>query len=77
MLDPRVATFDAQPGWNPPTRSGSAGPGTCSYQAGGLLSGRQSLKIGEIGWWRIALALLIYAALAFGHPHLFREAAVP
>ena len=42
-----------------------------------ILAGRQSLKIGEIGWWRIALALVIYAALAFGHPHLFGVAALP
>nr|QQZ51725.1 NnrU family protein [Phenylobacterium glaciei] len=42
-----------------------------------ILSGRQSLKIGEIGWWRIAVALVIYAALAFGHPYLFGVAALP
>lgn len=42
-----------------------------------ILSGRQSLKFGEIGWWRIAVALVIYAALAFGHPYLFGVAALP
>ena len=42
-----------------------------------ILSGRQSFKLGEIGWWRIAAALVIYAALAFGHPHLFGVVALP
>ena len=42
-----------------------------------ILSGRQSLKVGEIGWWRIALAVAIYAALLFGHPYLFGVTALP
>lgn len=42
-----------------------------------ILSGRQSLKIGEIGWWRIVLALVVYTALAFGHPHMFGVPALP
>ena len=36
-----------------------------------IAGGRQSLKIGEIGWWRIALAVVIWAALIFGHPYAF------
>ena len=42
-----------------------------------ILAGRQSLKIGEIGWWRIALGLVIYAALLFGHPYAFGVRALP
>ena len=42
-----------------------------------ILAGRQSLKIGEIGWWRIALAVGIYAALLFGHPYAFGVRALP
>lgn len=42
-----------------------------------ILAGRQSLKLGEIGWWRIALAAAIYAALLFGHPHAFGVRALP
>lgn len=42
-----------------------------------IFSGRQSLKVGEIGWWRIALAVAIYAALLFGHPYLFDVTALP
>ncbi len=36
-----------------------------------IVRGRQSLRLGEIGWWRIVLALVIYVALVFGHPFLF------
>jgi uncharacterized membrane protein len=42
-----------------------------------ILAGRQSLKLGEIGWWRIALAVAIYAALLFGHPYAFGVRALP
>lgn len=42
-----------------------------------ILSGRQSLKLGEIGWWRIALALVVYAALLFGHPYFAGVRALP
>lgn len=36
-----------------------------------ILSGKQKLSIGEIGWWRLLLAVVIYAALLWGHPYLF------
>lgn len=42
-----------------------------------ILAGRQSLKLGEIGAWRIALGLAVYAALALGHPYLFGARALP
>jgi uncharacterized membrane protein len=42
-----------------------------------ILAGRQSLKLGEIGWWRIALALAIDVALLFGHPYAFGVRALP
>lgn len=42
-----------------------------------IASGRQSLKLGEIGWWRILLAIAVWAALAWGHPYLFGVAALP
>lgn len=42
-----------------------------------IAAGRQSLRIGEIGWWRIALALAIYVSLVFGHPYAFGVAALP
>lgn len=36
-----------------------------------ILAGRQRLVLAEIGWWRIALALVLYAALLVAHPWLF------
>jgi uncharacterized membrane protein len=36
-----------------------------------ILSGRQSLKLGEIGWWRLALGVIVYAAVLMGHRYLF------
>ncbi|WP_374569920.1 NnrU family protein [Phenylobacterium sp.] len=36
-----------------------------------IAAGRQSLKLGEIGWWRIALGVIVWAALLVGHPYLF------
>ncbi|MDB5445276.1 MAG: hypothetical protein JWQ97_593 [Phenylobacterium sp.] len=38
---------------------------------------RQRLALGEIGWWRLALAVLVWAALAWGHPYLFGVRALP
>jgi uncharacterized membrane protein len=36
-----------------------------------VLAGRQRLVLAEIGWWRIALALVVYVALLAAHPWLF------
>lgn len=36
-----------------------------------IIAGRQTLDVGEIGWWRIALALGLYVALLLLHPQLF------
>lgn len=42
-----------------------------------ILSGRQSLSLGEIGWWKPALGLAVAAAIAWGHPYAFGVAALP
>jgi uncharacterized membrane protein len=42
-----------------------------------ILAGRQRLALGEIGLWRIALAVAIWAALAWAHPWLFGVRALP
>jgi len=42
-----------------------------------IAAGRQRLSLAEIGWWRIALALVVWAALAWGHPYLFGVRALP
>lgn len=42
-----------------------------------IFAGRQKLVLGEIGWWRIALAVVVWAALLWAHPMLFGVAALP
>jgi uncharacterized membrane protein len=42
-----------------------------------ILAGKQKLSLGEIGWWRLALAVAIWAALLFGHPYAFGVSALP
>jgi len=42
-----------------------------------IASGRQRLSLGEIGWWRIALALIVWAGFAWAHPYLFGVRALP
>lgn len=44
---------------------------TSNVPFGAIVSGRQKLSLGEIGWWRIVLAVVIYAAVLFAHPYLF------
>jgi uncharacterized membrane protein len=36
-----------------------------------IAAGRQSLKLGEIGWWRLGVAVIVWGALVFAHPLLF------
>lgn len=50
---------------------------TSNVPFGAILSGRQKLSLGEIGWWRIVLAVAVWAALLWGHPYLFGVAALP
>ena len=42
-----------------------------------IATGRQTLKLGEIGMMRPAVAVAVWAALAFGHPYLFGVPALP
>lgn len=36
-----------------------------------IASGRQKLSLREIGWWRIGLAVAVWAAVLLGHRHVF------
>lgn len=42
-----------------------------------IASGRQQLRLGEIGWWRIGLGVLVWAALLVLHPYAFGAPALP
>ena len=42
-----------------------------------IVAGRQRLSLAEIGWWRIALAVALWALLAWAHPYLFGVRALP
>ena len=42
-----------------------------------ILAGRQTLSLGEIGGWRIAIAVAIWALIAWAHPYLFGVRALP
>lgn len=42
-----------------------------------IAAGHQRLSLQEIGWWRLALAVAVWAALAWGHPYLFGVRALP
>ncbi|WP_411287988.1 NnrU family protein [Phenylobacterium sp.] len=42
-----------------------------------IAAGRQKLSLGEIGWWRIALAVAVWAVLTWAHPYLFGVRALP
>ncbi|HLY81246.1 MAG TPA: NnrU family protein [Caulobacteraceae bacterium] len=42
-----------------------------------IAQGRQTLSLGEIGWWRLGLAVAIWAALIWAHPLLFGVSPLP
>ena len=50
---------------------------TSNLPFGAIATGRQALKIGEIGWWRIVLGVVAWGALAWGHPYMFGVRALP
>ena len=49
---------------------------TSNIPFGAILSGRQSLRLGEIGLWKLALAVAVYVALVMGHAHAFGVSAL-
>lgn len=42
-----------------------------------IAAGRQQLRLGEIGWWRIGLGVAVWAALLIAHPYAFGVPALP
>ena len=49
---------------------------TSSLPFAAILAGRQRFSLSEIGWWRIVLAVIVWAVLAWAHPLLFGVAAL-
>lgn len=50
---------------------------TSNIPFGAIAAGRQTLSLREIGWWRIVLAIAVWALLAWAHPYLFGVRALP
>lgn len=50
---------------------------TSNLPFGAILTGRQKLSPGEIGWWRIALAVLVWGGLLYGHRFAFGVSPLP
>jgi uncharacterized membrane protein len=42
-----------------------------------ILAGRQKLSLSEIGWWRLALAVILWAVVLWGHQYAFGVRALP
>ncbi|MDO9127487.1 MAG: NnrU family protein, partial [Parvibaculum sp.] len=42
-----------------------------------IFAGRNQLRLGELGWWRILLALIVFGALFYAHLWLFGVSPVP
>lgn len=42
-----------------------------------IFAGRNQLKLGELGWWRILAALIVFGALFYAHIWLFGVSPVP
>jgi uncharacterized membrane protein len=42
-----------------------------------IIEGRNSLKIGELGWWPVVLALVLYGLFRYFHKTLFGGSPLP
>ena len=49
---------------------------TSNIPLGAVFAGKQKLSLAEIGWWRLVLAVVIWAGLALAHPYLFGVSAL-
>ena len=50
---------------------------TANVPFAAIVQGRQPLRLLEIGWWRLLLAVVIWAALLWGHGFIFGVSALP
>jgi uncharacterized membrane protein len=42
-----------------------------------IVAGRQTLDLAEIGWWRLAVGIALYAVMLFAHPYAFGVSPMP
>lgn len=50
---------------------------TSNIPFGAIAAGRQRFKLGEIGWWRLVLAVGLWAVVAWAHPYIAGVRALP
>ena len=43
---------------------------TSNLPLAAVIAGRARMRFGDIGWWRLGLAALLYVALIVGHPYI-------
>jgi uncharacterized membrane protein len=61
------ASIDAKARRRNPERFQQLAAATSIVPLAAIVAGRSRVSLGQIGWWRIALALVLYAALFWGH----------
>jgi uncharacterized membrane protein len=42
-----------------------------------IIEGRNSLRVGELGWWPVVLALVVYGLFLYLHQTLFGVSPLP
>ena len=63
--------IDAKRRRSEPEAWGRVAAVTSNLPFAAVLAGRNQVSLGEIGWWRIAAAVVVYVALLVGHGWIF------
>jgi uncharacterized membrane protein len=50
---------------------------TSNIPFGAVVAGRQRLQLGEIGWWRLAMGVVVWGSLVWVHPLAFGVSPIP
>jgi len=75
LIGPRMIDAKRQRALGPKWDAFAAQTSNIPFAA--IAQGRQSLSLGEIGWWRIVLAIAVWALIAWAHPYMFGGRALP
>ena len=65
-----TAAIDAKRRARDPAGFGRLASASSNLPLAAIFSGRARLRFADIGWWRLALAALLYAALILAHPFI-------